>query len=385
MMNLTSRCWLLICALALAVFAQSICAPVEAQDSVAGIPPVFSGPRKQPPKDLQTPENLNKIHVQSPLVMMPVTAIEPSGDFVYDLDENDFQLIDNGVPQRLERFEVATDPLAVVVIIQTNDAVAPLLDQVRPLGSIFSSLLLGEKGQAAVLFFDDRVRVTQDFSNGSDQLSSTLRGVMAHGSKARLNDALERAIAMLERRPKSERRIIITFSDGFDQGSESQPEEVVRRATNDEVTIYGLGFNPAEALLLQKPQEAAQSPLDTNMTRPLPPGMVPTPTNAARVYSTPIPVVPIIVATGQIIRSAFASSLLELYAGYTGGVFYSHWSKKALQEQLSRIASEIHSQYELAYVPDTLKEAGFHRIEVRVRRPDVRVRARAGYFYSGNQ
>jgi hypothetical protein len=147
--------------------------------------------------------------------------------------------------------------------------------------------------------------------------------------------------------------------------------------------IYGLGFNPAEALLLQKPQATPQSPLDTNVTRPLPPGVAPTPTNSENVYGTPVPVVPIVIATGQIIRSALASSLLEFYAGYTGGVFQSHWSKKGLQEQLSKIASEVNSQYELAYVPDTLSRGGFHRIEVEVRRPGVKVRARAGYFVEG--
>ncbi len=383
--NSTFRCLSAICYVALAFLAGAIMffSPARAQDGVAGVPPVFSGPKKQPPKEVTTPEELNKIRIQSPLVTTPVTAIESSGDFVYDLEENDFALLDNGVPQRIERFEVPTGPLAAVIVIQTNDAVAPLLEHVRPLGSVFSSLLLGEKGQAAVIFFDDRVRMAQDFSNASDRLRSTLRSVGPHGDKARLNDALERAIALLEKRPKAERRVIVAFSDGFDQGSETTKEEIIRRATGSEVTIYGLGFNPAEALLLQKPQDTPPSPLDTNVTRPLPPGTVPTPTNSANVYGTPIPVVPIIIATGQIIRSALASSLLEFYAGYTGGVFYSHWSRKALENQLSRIASEIHSQYELTYVPDTLNQAGFHRIEVQVRRPGVKVRARAGYFYPG--
>ncbi len=356
--------------------------PTRAQEGVAGGTPVFSGPKKEPPKDLKIPEELSKIRVQSPLVTTPVTVLDSSGEFVYDLEEKDFQLLDNGVPQRIERFDVETRSLAAVIVIQTNQAVAPLLDQVRPLGSIFSSLMLGEKGQAAVISFDDRVGVAQDFSSDTERLGATLRSLAARGDKARLNDALVRAIALLERRPKADRRVILAFSDGFDRGSETQPEDVVRRATNSEVAIYGLGFNPAEALLLQKPQEPPENPLDTNVTRPLPPGTIPTPTNSGNVYGTPIPVVPIMIATGQIIRSAFASSLLEFYAGYTGGVFHSHWSKKGLQEQLSRVASEINSQYELAYVPDTLTQPGFHRIEVQVRRPGVKVRTRAGYFYS---
>ena len=378
--RLMSRCLLSAVVVALAVV------PVAtAGQDVAGAPPVFAAPKKQPPKQEKLPEEPGKIRVQSPLVSTPVTALEPSGEFVYDLDENEFQILDNGLPQKIERFEISSDPIAAVIVIQTNEAVAPLLDHVRPLASMFSDLLLGEKGQAAVILFNDKVHVAQEFSDSSDQLGRTLRGITPHGGEERLNDALEQAVALLGKRPQSERRVIVAFSDGFDRGSESKTEEVVRHAANAEVTIYGLGFNPAEALLLQKPQPQPQDPLISNVTRPLPPGMVPTPTNSENVWGTPIQGVPIMIATGEIIRSALASSLLEMYAGYTGGVFYSHWSKKALQDQLNKVASEIHSQYELAYIPDDLTLEGFHRIEVRVKRPGVKIRARAGYFYEGPQ
>lgn len=358
---------------------------LAAQQDVAGAPPVFSTAKKtKPVPEVKMPEDAGKIKVQSPLVATPVTALDASGEFVYDLEEENFQVFDNGAPQKIERFEVSSDPIAAVIVIQTNDAVAPLLDQVRPLASVFSTLLLGEKGQAAVIFFDDRVRVAQDFSDSTDQLSKTLRGVAARGDQERLNDALHRAIGLLANRPKSERRLVVAFSDGFDRGSESKTEEVVKQAANAEVTIYGLGFNPAEVLLLQKPQPQPEDPLNTNVARPLPPGMPRTPTNSENVWGTPIPGVPIMVAAGEVIRSALASSLLEMYAGYTGGVFYSHWSKRALQDQLNKIASEVHSQYELAYIPDDLNQEGFHRIEVRVNRPGVKVRTRAGYFYEGS-
>src|SRR5438034_6561430 len=377
----------IILTIALAVVAGTMAGSraVRDENGVAGEPPVFTGTKKQQPpnlsKDLKAQEELAKIRVQSPLVTAPVTVLDSAGGFVYDLEEKDFQVLDNGVPQRIDRFDVETDTMAAVILVETNQAVAPLLPQVKPLGSMFSSLLLGPKGEAAVVFFDDRVRVAQDFSGDSDQLAAALRSVSPRGDQARLNDALSRAIAMLEKRPREEHRVIVAFSDGFDRGSEAQRDEIVRRATASEVTIYGLGFSPAQALLLQKPQYQPESPLDTNVARPLPPGTVHTPTTSEQVWGTPVPVVPIMIATGQIIRSTLASSLLEFYAGYTGGVFHSHWSKTALQEQLIKIASEVHSQYELAYVPDTLSQTGFHRIEVQVKRPGVKVRTRAGYFY----
>jgi len=366
-----------VASLALALLACELIPfyPARAQEGVAGDVPIIAKPKKEPPKEAP------HIRVQSTLVTAPVTVIDSAGEFVYDLQEEDFQVLDNGAPQRIERFEMEPNPLAAVIVVEANETVAPLLGQVRPLAPLFSTLMLGPQGQAAVITYGDRVNLVQEFSGDSDRLESALRGLVARGDAARLNDALARGIALLEKRPKAERRVMVVFSDGFDRGSETTKEDVVQRATNAEVTIYGLGFNPAQALLAKKPQAPPPNPLDTNVTRPLPPNTVPTPTHAENVYGTPIPIVPIIVATGEIIRSALASSLLEFYAGYTGGVFYSHWSKRAVQDQLSKIASEIHSQYELAYVPDTLSQTGFHRIEVQVRRPGVKVRTRAGYFY----
>ena len=80
------------------------------------------------------------------------------------------------------------------------------------------------------------------------------------------------------------------------------------------------------------------------------------------------------------VRSTSAKSALEFFADRTGGVCYSHWSKKGVQDELNKIANEIQSQYEIAYVPYTPSENGFHRIEVRVDRSGVKVRTRAGYF-----
>lgn len=352
-----------------------------AQDGVAGTAPVFSAPGKPQEKQTKPEKPPADIRVTSNLVVTPVTVLDSKGEFVYDLAESEFQLLDNGAAQRIVSFESEARPIAMVIVVQTSRRVEALLGDVRPLAPMFSSLLIGEQGQGAVIAYSDRVRVAQDFSGDSDQLKATFQAIAGQGLESRLNDALMRAVALLETRPKTDRRIIVAFSDGYDSGSETKSEEVIRRATGSEVAIYGLGFNPGRALLSRKPELPPPGPLDTNVTRPTPPGTIPTPSTSTHVYDAPIPIVDIMVATGETIRSAVASSLLEFYAGYTGGVFYSHWKKKAVEAQLSRIGAEIHSQYELAYAPDPLAEGGFHRIQVKVRRPGVKVRARAGYFF----
>ena len=314
----------------------------------------------------------------------PVTVINSKGDFVYDLEQKDFEVLDNGVRQHIEQFSLEQHPLVAVIVVETNRTSQPLLDEVRPLGPVFSELMLGPQGEAAVVTYGDTIRVVQDLTQDGDKLESALRGLEARGGSAHLNDALARAIEMLETQPKEARRIIVAFSDGHDLGSETRKEEVVQRAVNAGITIYGVGFSPARALLTEQTKAPPPNTLDVNMARPLPPNTAPTPSNAANTYEVPaLPTVPLLLATGELIRSTIAKSALEFYAGYTGGVCYAHFSKKAVQDELTRIADEIHSQYDIAYVPHAPSENGFHRIEVHVDRSGVKVRTKAGYFMGG--
>ena len=80
---------------------------------------------------------------------------------------------------------VETDLVALVVVVQTNDSVASLLGQVRPLGPMFSDLLIGPSGQAAVITFSDRVQLVQKFGGDPDNLKRVMESLQANGGKAR--------------------------------------------------------------------------------------------------------------------------------------------------------------------------------------------------------
>ena len=351
-----------------------------AQSDVTGEAPIFTRPEKLP-----TPEELEKLksalRMEVDLVTTPVTVVNADGEFVYDLEERDFEIFDDGIPQTIDSFELASRPLALVVLIQTSRRVEPLLPRVHALGSILDSLMLGPDGEVAVIFFSDRVDVVLDFTRDREELDRVLRSTRARGSDARLNDSLSRAVSLLRGRGPERKRVALVFSDGFDSGSETSEKQVLEDATGAEVSIYGVGFSSAQALLMRKPDPPRQNPLDANVTRPLPPGTVPTPSTSESVYGANVPIVPILVATGRIIRSAMASSLLELYAGYTGGVFYGQWTRRGLEAALSRISEELQSQYDITYILRQGPARGFHRIQVRLRQPGLVARARAGYFY----
>ncbi|HTV54306.1 MAG TPA: VWA domain-containing protein [Terriglobia bacterium] len=297
------------------------------------------------------------VHVQSSLVVAPVTVVDRSGRFVENLARIDFRVLDNGVPQRIAQFGLALEPVTAVIVVQTSRTVGPLLRQVRPLGSVFWGLLLGDYGDSAVVGFADHVRVLQDFSSGPGTLEDTLRELVARGSKSRLNDALARAVQLLNKEPATERRVIVVFSDGFDRGSKTSEADVLRSAASSNTAIYGLRFDPTQASV-KRSEQAWNSGMGVPSVNFM-------------------PLVALALGVG---RAVLSKNVLQQYAAFTGGVAYTHWKKQSLQDQLQQIALDINSQYVLAYVPSTLKQNGFHRIQVEVAPRGLRVRTRVGYF-----
>jgi len=372
--------WLsaLLAGLALAV---ALPATIGAQSGADGATATLP-PKPPAPTDTAPDNSPAKIRVESYLVTTPVTVIDKSGEFVSDLEEKDFKLLDNGATQHIERFEISSNPVALVIVVQTTDSVASLLGQVRPLGPVFSDLLLVPDGEAAVLSFSDKVQQLLCFTRDRDRLKVTLQHLQSLGSKPRLNDAMMQGLALLETRPKPDRRIMVVFSDGSDHGSESDKPDVVRRATTDGTTIFGIELRRTEAVLRDKPDQGhAIDPLDANIARPLPPGAAPTSTNSSNTWGGPTVGTDVLAAVGKDMVSKVLKDPLDVYARYTGGVYYTHWSETTLQDQVNRICSEVHTQYEIAYVPSNLTDTGFHSIRVQLDKPGLRVRTRAGYFY----
>jgi len=326
------------------------------------------------PSDTQAPtQSSDSIHVQSPLVVAPVTVTDSSGNFVENLRQEQFHVWDDGIEQQITYFNATTEPVAAVILVQTSKEVAPMLPEIYPLAILLSELLLGKSGVAAVVTFSDQTDAIQNFSSDPEMLEGTLRTLKASGSKnARENDALAQTISMLSHQTRAKRRVVIVFSEGFDRGSITSGFEVVRAASIANVTIYGIRFSPAGTEL----KADGRSTL-AQVFGPCPQGGF-----KAHPCNFSINLAPLAILAAKTGAKELRTNLLGQYAGYTGGIVYTHWRKDAVQDQLQNIALAVNGQYDLAYVPTTLNNTGFHSLKVAVSEPGLRVRTRAGYFYA---
>jgi hypothetical protein len=84
-------------------------------------------------------------------------------------------------------------------------------------------------------------------------------------------------------------------------------------------------------------------------------------------------------------KSIFVSNPLEIYTNYTGGREYSFINQKSLERAVSDLGEELHSQYLLTYSPNNQDEGGYHNIVIQVLKPDMKIRARDGYYLAGGK
>lgn len=333
-----------------------------------------------PPDESQQPYTLPPVIVH--IVTTPVTVFDSAGQFVYDLQKDEFKIYDNGQIQNIQSFDSEMNRLSLVILVETNDTTAPFLDSVRPLASLFSDMVMGPQGEVAVLTYSDRVNLALDFTSNGDKLDTALRALHGRGSGMHLDDALVRAMSMLNNRPLSDRKVIISFSDGFDIGSKMSRAEIVKGAMNSNITIYHLGFSPVKGLWKRQAQDPPPDLVAESVGRGVAPNSAPTPTNEENLWDTAdVPIVPILLGIGEEGKKLVFKDSMIYFSRYSGGRSFQKWDKNTVQQALTEIGAEIHSQYELSYSPAKPITPGFHKILVEVRRPGAKVRARTGWFY----
>jgi len=359
-----------------------IAAPAPLAQKKQSAPTQKRQPEAPPPAPTtqEQPSIFPRYRVGVTEVVVAVTVTSESGEFVLDLQPEDFRLLDNDVQQQI-RVELTELPLSLVILLSTSVKIEPLLPQVRKVGNLFTNLVMGENGEAAAITFDHRVEVTQNFTRDPEALEKVFKDLKEGSEQARLSDAIVRALSMLSTRPKERRKAILVIAEARDNGSETDLGYALREAQIGGISIYTVGLSSTRSNLTRKPPPPAPSPFPpgAGTTRP---GIPPTPTAAAQTSGN-VNLLNVLTEAVRGVKGMFFDNPLEAYAKGTGAVHLDGFSKGAVERAVSQIGRELHSQYLVTYRPNNLNQSGFHRILVTVNRPGAKARTRPGYFYPG--
>ena len=317
------------------------------------------------------------------IVTTPVTVTDRAGNIINGLGPKDFRLTDNGRLQKVDQ-DVATYPISMVIAVQANAEVEKMLPAIQKMGSAISAQILGDDGEAAVIEFDHRIQNLGDFSSDPDKLSAALKKIKAGSGSSRLNDATIESVNLLKRRPDSRRKILLLIAESRDNGSELKAREVLSAAEFAGVVIYAIDISKLVASVTAPPS-ANRSVLDNRPPGAVyaqgPTGGVETPTTISQ--NNMGNWAPVIKDIYDMTKGIFVPPPLEVYTTYSGGRRYAYKTQRELDRAVSDLGEELHSQYLLTYIPNNQEEAGYHNIVVQVLKPEMKIRARDGYYWAG--
>jgi VWFA-related protein len=346
-------------------------------------PPSAEDQNQPPPESGEAA--LTKLIVNVNYVEVPVTVKDNKGNAVTGLDWRDFRVYENNVYAPLHFFSTDPRPLSVAFVI---DQTLPsnVMDRVnQSLGSIQGALTSFD--EAAVFTYTNGPKEWTGFTGaqsqrlpavlslaqatGTDTLVPVAEGnplgnacpIYQNGQCAdpniqpgrsagqngvlgtpkeihTLNDAILAAAKELSTRPKERRRVIYVISDGKEYGSKASWKEVVHYLQTNKIAVYGT--------LVGDSARWGEGWLDR--------------------YHLPF---------------EMYGNILYEYTANTGGNLDAQNGVNGIEKSYAAIAAQVRNQYTLGYLShESIYDGKYRNITVLVKRPNLVVTAKPGYYPS---
>ena len=280
-------------------------------------------------------------------VAIYATVTDAQGRLVPDLAREDFEIYDNGKLQPLTVFSSDVQPITVVMMLDRSGSMVGNFGLVQAAGEAFVKRL-EPADKAKVGSFADKVQIDPEtFTSNQDELIRILRTRLQEKGPTPLWNAVDASINALL--PESGRRVVLVFTDGDDNPMNFKLKnmsvmDVMLRAQQGDVMVYAVGL-----------ESAGQAGLGGAGGGGFGGG-----------------------GFGGALGSRGPDPGLPAIAGDTGGGYFELRRAEDLASTFARVADELHRQYALGFEPSKLDDK-MHKIEVKVKKPGMKVRARKNY------
>jgi VWFA-related protein len=246
--------------------------------------------------------------------------VTDNGKPVLGLGASDFEVRDNGVPQKVQFTHFEQMPISATLVFDMSSSVAgETLENLKAAGNgLLDRLKAGDR--AALIKFSQAVNLGSPLTADIKSVKRTLDNAYTNPwGDSSLIDASYAGLIMAE--SKSDRPLLILFSDGLDTCSWLTGEAVLESAKRGNAVVYA-------------------------------------------------------VSAGKMPNKTFLRDLSTV----TGGSLLEIESTKNLSAVFLGIINEFRQRYLLTYLPEGVSESGWHQLEVRVKKRKVKVLARSGYL-----
>jgi Ca-activated chloride channel family protein len=358
-------------AFALAVLAISLFGANISAQTLKELPPAPPPWKAKPtptPKPAE-PEVLDVVRVTSNLVMVPVSVTDYQGQAIQGLQVNDFRLDEEGKQQEIAEIgDPEQVPLDIAILFDISSSVSQkgFFAFQQHAAAAFLKQVMKSVDRAAVFTIADKPNLVQALAS-ANVAAAKIVSIPAATTPVptAFYDTVSAAAKYLSENSESRhRRVIVVISDGDDNFSERVRELSIAEAR---ATMKGQ-VSPSSSLVnLQDRHRRAVAEVQQAVLK------------ADATFYSLNPGGPS-VALNQI--STRAQNGMRSVADATGGSAFVPDGEKDLEAVFRQVAAELRGQYLLIYYANADAPAGqFRRIAVAVpTRPQVRVRARQGYY-----
>ena len=307
------------------------------------------------------------------LINVSATVTDRRGRFVPGLDKDDFLVYEDGALQTLTHFSRERVPVSLGIVLDTSGSMeGERMAAARSALDRFLFDLLGAEDEFFLYRFNYQPRLVHDWTNDPERVSRALGGIRPRGGTA-LYDAVADAVVMAER-GRHRKKAVVVISDGNDTNSEIRVRDLQRLIRETEVMVYAIGIDGPGPSRYGGGRPAPRSRPPTRIPFPIPGGG-----GGGRL---PLPPTTRMPGGGAVFGAADrvnASALRDL-TDDSGGRTEIIRGAGDLDGATASIADELSRQYFLAYPAPGHADGRWHEIEVELRDPRLRVRARRGYI-----
>jgi VWFA-related protein len=279
------------------------------------------------------------IHVDVPLVTVPVLVTTKNGQFISNLKKENFRVFEDGVQQNINDFKIEQAPITAVMLIEFASTSYPLLVDTLRASYIFASTLKKDDWVAAI-DYDIKPEILVDFTQDKNAVIQGLNTLRIPGfSETNLFDALYDTLDRMDR--VEGHKYIVLISTGIDTFSKLNYGQILNKVkTTHDVTIFPISIG----WLLREYCE----------------------THGCTGFSHGVASLGI----GQI-DWLQADNQMTTFAKLTGGRFYQPRFEGDMVDAFKDISGDIRNQYTIAYHPTNQKLDGTYRkLKVEVVAPD---------------
>jgi len=325
-------------------------------------PPV--PPPTQNPTPVAQPSEPAPIKVSVNEVIVPVTVTDEKGRFVSDLEQKDFQILDEGKDQKIEFFtRERSQPVVVGFLIDMSNASRLHWKNYKDAAvELVQNLIPGDnpKYSGYLIAYANDAELVVNTTTDPEPMVQKIEKLKPSGGSA-LYDSIYMACTsrkLIQGEPIEPRRVLVIIGDGHDNSSKKTLDQALEIAQRNLVTIYGVstvafGFNNEDDKNLVRLTEETG-------------GRVEYPLEG--VYND---------VSGYLSTPSYEGN----YALKVGTGAYTSALANGMYKAIEAVVGEITTQYILRYTPDTVDaKRQFRNIVVKVSLANVKVRARKGYY-----